>query len=105
MKLTDLHPRWIGAGGEGVFDAEHNPMPERHGVGIILDCPCGNSEHEHRLFVPFRNPLDGGEQLSNQQGWERTGETFEDLTLSPSIHRIGGCAWHGWIRNGEIINA
>ncbi len=37
--------------------------------------------------------------------WQRTGETFDTLTLTPSIHsrkEKGGCGWHGFITNGEV---
>lgn len=44
----------------------------------------------------MQNPLDY---------WERTGDTFDTLTLKPSIQRVGGCAWHGFITNGEVIGA
>jgi len=98
MRLVDLNPGWVGAGGEGVTDADGNPVPERHGVGVSCDCPCGCAT---RLFVPFANPLDGDQQY-DRQGWQRTGDTFETLTLTPSIHRIRGCAnsWHGYLTDG-----
>ena len=41
MKLTDLNPRWVGAGGEGISDADGNPVPARAGIGLSFDCPCG----------------------------------------------------------------
>ena len=123
MKLTDLHPNWMGAGGDGVSQPglepcascagagcevchstgkKYIPAPERHGVGVILDCPCGC---ESPLYVPFSNPLDGGAQLQPGSGWNRTGETFETLTLTPSILRSrnrGGCGWHGFITGGVV---
>ena len=102
MKLIELNPKWIGAGGEEVFDKDHNPIPERTGVGVGFDCPCGC---ESRCFIPFTNPLDGGPAIQDRVTWERTGDIFENLTLTPSILRIGGCAWHGFITNGEIVNA
>lgn len=104
MRLSDLSPRFVGAGGEGVYRADGSPAPERAGVGIMLSCPCGCASD---LYVPFDKPLDGGPPLDSDSRhvWQRQGETFENLTLSPSILRIGGCGWHGWIRNGEIINA
>lgn len=104
MKLVDLNPQWLGAGGEGVTRADGSPAPERHGVGVAFDCPCGNHDEYHRCYVPFANPLDGGEQLE-ARGWQRTGETFETLTLTPSIFRKvenGGCGWHGFITNGDV---
>jgi hypothetical protein len=103
VKLTDLNPSFIGAGGPGISTrtaaGELEPVPARHGVGLSLDCPCGCGVG---CYVPFANPLDGGPQY-DAQGWQRTGDTFETLTLSPSIQRLSGCKWHGFIRNGEII--
>ena len=103
MKLTDLNPQFLGAGGDGISNADGSPAPERHGIGVMLECPCGAPDSP--LFVPFANPLDGGPQ-HGPQGWKRTGDTFETLTLTPSILRTGSlceCKWHGYITNGEII--
>lgn len=104
-KLITLHPQWVGAGGEGITDSQGNPVLERFGIGIDFDCPCGC---QSPCYVPFSNPLDGGSPLNDgHHTWQRTGETFETLTLTPSIQRIAGCdnKWHGFIRDGEIINA
>ena len=110
MKLADLNPRWIGAGGEGIFRrnaaGELEPAPRREGVGIMFDCPCGLDRGcEGWVYVAFSNPRDGGAPIASpgQPTWARTGESFETLTLSPSILRVGGCGWHGWVRNGEVI--
>lgn len=101
MRLTELDPGWMAAGGEGISDKDGNPVPRREGVGVVFDCPdgCGIP-----CYVPFANPLDGGASHDPQRhGWQRTGETFETLTLTPSILRRGGCGWHGFITNGEVI--
>jgi hypothetical protein len=93
MKLTDLHPVFLG-GADG-----------RTGVGVQFDCPCGADDSP--CYVPFANPLDDGPQYG-AQGWQRTGETFDTLTLTPSILRTFstcGCQWHGWITNGEVVSA
>lgn len=133
MRLTDLHPYFMGAGGDGVsqhvsdppyghdgFEASGRPQncpeshwepaPVRYGVGVCFDCPCGDHDEGHRCYVPFSNPLDGGPALdrhgwNGSGGWQRTGETVETLTLTPSILRsraTGGCGWHGFITNGEV---
>lgn len=113
MKLIDLHPEFLGAGGEGISNADGSPAVERVGVGVQFDCPCGC---DSPCFVPFANPLDGCEPIhtGKNNGWQRTGDTFENLTLTPSILRTRwtdskgnehGCGWHGFIRNGEIVNA
>lgn len=101
MKLIDLNPSWVGAGGEGVSDAAGNPVPRREKVGVSLNCPCGC---EHELFVPFANPEDGLGPIYPGRGWQRTGDTLETLTLVPSIQReLPKRCWHGFITNGEII--
>ena len=101
VKLTDLEPHFIGAGGEGITRADGSPAPERHGVGLMCNCPCGC---DRQLYVPFANPLDGGSPIDARQGWQRTGDTFETLTLTPSILRKGPetCGWHGFVTDGEI---
>jgi Family of unknown function (DUF6527) len=101
MKLADLNPQLLCTGGSGVRDSEGNAIPVTHGVGITFDCPCGNHDEAHRCYVPFANPIGPGPHV-NAKGWQRTGDTFETLTLSPSIQRIGDCRWHGFIRNGEV---
>jgi hypothetical protein len=101
MRLTELNPSWIGAGGEGVT-CNGLPVPERHGIGLICDCPCGCG---NTLYIPFKNPLDNGIQYGEGTSWDREGDNFENITLSPSIRRIareGSCGWHGFIRKGNI---
>lgn len=100
MRLADLNPRWVGAGGEGISDGHGNPVPERSGVAISFDCPCGAGD---RCVIEFSNPLDGGPTYrTDGHTWERTGETFEELTLRPSIQRMDACRWHGFLTNGEF---
>lgn len=99
MKLVDLNAEFIGAGGPGITDKDGNEKPERHGVGVILECPCGACGRH--LYVPFANPLDGGPAVDSRTGWQRTGDTLETLTLRPSVLRREGCKWHGFITDGE----
>lgn len=103
MRLTDLNPGWVGVGGEGVTNGDGSPVRERRGIGVMFDCPCGAAFSP--CYVPFANPLDGGPQ-HGAQGWRRVGDTFDSLTLTPSILRTGSkcaCKWHGYITNGEVI--
>jgi hypothetical protein len=97
-RLVELNPRWVGAGGEDVRNADGSPAPRREGVAVSFDCPCGCAD---RCFIPLTTGLDG--EPFDSRGWDRTGETFETLTLTPSIQRVGGCAWHGWLRDGSLI--
>ncbi len=108
MKLTDLNPSWIIAGGDGIRDKDGNPVPKRTGIGMMFDCPCGSCDE--RSYVSFSNPLDGGDPCLNnpkESSWHRNGDTFETMTLNPSIRSVkekGGCGWHGWIRNGVVTS-
>lgn len=68
MRLTDLHPGWVNAGGEGISNADDSPAILRIGVGVIFDCPCGNTDESHQLYVPFANPIDGS--ASEERGWQ-----------------------------------
>lgn len=103
MRITNLNAEWVGYGGDGVtYSATGLPVPRRERVGVHMDCPCGTCGQA--LFVSFSNPDDGLGPTStnpNHPTWERAGETLETLTLRPSIQRIGGCEWHGFITNGE----
>lgn len=103
MRITTLNPTFLGAGGPGIYNADMTPSTPRHGVGILMDCPCGNADESHQLYVPFKNPLDGGPSV-NDRGWDRAGDTFDTLTLNPSVLRLEGCKWHGWIKNGEATS-
>lgn len=108
MRLLDLSPRWFDVPGTGT---------DKDGVTFL--CPhC----REVRLAVQFANPVDAEPKplMSNKDQrrhvhdlgtfdvppgtlWGRTGETFETLTLNPSVDASQAGHWHGWIRNGEAV--
>ncbi len=86
--LVDADPHWVDYG-------------ERRGVLLQFECPIHDGCH---LGVPVDPALDGGPPPEGR-GWKRTGDTFETLTLSPSIRILGGangCRWHGFIRGGRF---
>ncbi len=103
MRLTDLDPHWYAYAG-------------RHGQGIDFDCPHCPAGQRTKLAVAFANPLDGGppEELRDFKFpdgtagrtvyWYRTGETFDMLSLSPSVdaQSRGVGHWHGFITQGEV---
>lgn len=89
-KLADLDACFLGT---------HGSDP-RTGIGVQFECPCGC---DSPIYVAFDRPLDGGPPLPGERCWTRTGDTIETLTLRPSILRIGGCGWHGWVTDGEAV--
>jgi hypothetical protein len=109
MRLTDLSPHWIALFG---WSAE-----SQFYVGVSFLCPhCDPSAPEHganrrrRLAVMFHPPIDPDNWLARilapvSEGKHQrvSGETFDTLTLSPSIgfDHIGH--WHGHIVNGAIL--
>jgi hypothetical protein len=94
MKLSELEPRWVGHSNSGVLLR----------MGITFLCPHCRSI---RIGVMFRNPsVTGlnGEIVWPEQSkqWHHEGETFNDLTLTPSIDVSKYGHWHGTIVLGEI---
>lgn len=110
-RLADCNPQWVeNYHGTGIVDA------------VSFDCPEGHVECLH--VIPFTPALDGASCARAGAQWVRSGDTFETLTLSPSIARrpkyasreealAAGClpeyiddsllcAFHGFITNGAI---
>lgn len=96
MRLVDLEPRWTAA------KTTFRYAEDRRGMGVSFLCPHCRST---RLAVFFKNPIDGHEPAEGELLWDRAGDTFDTLSLSPSID-AGAIQfkqhWHGHITNGEI---
>jgi hypothetical protein len=93
VKLADLQPAWVTKTGRV--------------IGVRFTCPCC---HGCQVGVLFANPPDGGaphpndpQCVGNNDGerWDREGDTFDDLTLRPSIDGSPS-HWHGFVTKGEI---
>lgn len=78
-RLADCNPKWVETS-DGVTCA------------VRFDCPEGHVDCVH--VIPFTPRLDGSAldaaKWYGRSGaiWQRTGDTFEALTLSPSIRRV-----------------
>lgn len=107
MKLTELEPHWIGLNG---WAAE-----EPFYIGLSFLCPhCPADAPEHgerrrrRLAVSFWPPIDPGNWLPRISappaiGHKRvSGDTFDTLTLAPSVGFDSIGHWHGHIIDGLI---
>ncbi len=111
-RLVDCNPHFVESSGVT--------------CAVYFECPEGHGDCKH--IIPFTPALDGSATSWHGQNggamWQRTGDTFETLTLSPSIRRIRRhasreaaiaagcipeyvtesmtCALHIFIVNGEI---
>jgi hypothetical protein len=91
VRLVDLNPRWLSHA-EG-----------REGTFIDFDCPCGACGSS--ISIAVDPPLDGGVPAADAaHQWKREGESFDTLTLRPSLERKDHCRWHGFITNGEVTS-
>ena len=105
MKLTELNPRWvIGDRYDTQDGTQHFDLSGRHGMGISFKCPV---HKEHRLVVFFENPLDGLPAQYGKNLWKRDGNSFDTITLTPSIDASGNVmwpdCWHGFIKHGDVV--
>ena len=78
-------------------------------------CPAcyranGGKVGTHRIGIDFiggRTP--DKDCVHNDKGqpvrWTASNDPLATLTLSPSIQIIGGCTWHGYVRNGRSEDA
>jgi hypothetical protein len=112
-RLVDLDAEWIKRAGRA--------------VGVRFTCPVndGTGPHrdDHSICVLFANPFDGGPAHpddpscpgnSSGRRWTRAGDTFDTLSLSPSVDctKGEGCdrpehskcshthCWHGHVESG-----
>lgn len=107
MRLIDLSPHWIGL--------NNWATPDPFYIGVSFLCPhcLALSLPEHgpmrvrRLAVSFWPPIDPANWMGrimpipHDKFHQRvSGETFETLTLEPSVGLDPH--WHGRITNGEM---
>lgn len=112
-RLIDYAPHWItfpniADGVRFYFGVSFiNPM------GECGPCPTCSKPRDERLAVSFWPPIDPDgligkislppEQVTSQYHHRASGETFDTLTIVPSIGLDP--RWHGNITNGEIAPA
>ncbi len=102
MRLIEFNPRWI----TGIRADIPETRGKRGQIGITFLCPHCRMQ---RLGVLFEPPIDDNvlwlfatwKPIAGKR-WERSGETFDTLTLIPSVDASTYGHWHGTIKNGEI---
>ncbi len=108
MKLTELEPRWITFGSAATAEEFKG---KRWYIGLSFLCPHCQVQ---RVAVFFENDIDDGVRWAYETWdglndipahnllWRREGDTFETMTLIPSIDLTLHGHWHGSIVNGVI---
>jgi hypothetical protein len=106
MRLIELDPRWF------TFAHPADGVDIRFGLTFL--CPHCRTQ---RLGVEFDPPIDPAGLIAKfgiqfpqaNRVWKREGDTFETLTLSPSIDASRAATiefdghWHGHITAGNVI--
>lgn len=97
MRLSDLDPRWFKHFSEGPIS------------GISFLCPCCRTQ---RIAVGFAPTFDDAALVRTGVPWPhpqvkgpiwtRSGETFETISLFPSLDASRHGHWHGFIEKGEV---
>lgn len=102
VRLVDAEPCFYDWAPDRALNPKLAALPDRRGLGVLFMCPIHEDCH---VGVAFANPIDGFPPMENTKTWQRDGDTFETLTLSPSIKVLGGeggCQWHGFIKAGLL---
>jgi hypothetical protein len=112
-KLPDGTTQWGG------FDVDTFIQVETlaEAQGIWFDCPKCYAAWKtgtdptlvgvHGILIWFSDRGVPDRLGVNSEGravrWNVSGTDFSNLTLTPSILLLGGCNWHGWVTNGEVV--
>jgi hypothetical protein len=129
MRLTELDPRWFaepGREGQGVvFLCPHcrggyiaAPFTNPLDGGAPFDVGTEQARPIRRLWEILYGDVESpAEKGTTRAGavlpvgawvippgclWQRTGDTFETLSLSPSVDASRAGCWHGFLTNGAI---
>lgn len=100
MRLADLDARFVVATDTGWRDVDAFADAQ----GVLFDCPkCLG----HKIMAWWPNaPSQLAGDPSGGKRWNASGTSLDDLTLSPSILLTSpeGCGWHGFVRDGKILD-
>lgn len=102
MRLVDLEARFLRVAHPGHFTGTEF----EHAQGIVFLCPLcfrknGGEVGTHSVIVWFAE-RGVPDNLDPKGRWEAVGTCLNDLTVTPSIQVVGGCAWHGYVVKGEV---
>jgi hypothetical protein len=108
LKLAELQPRLLRyAPKDGhIYHETVDTMAEAQ--GMILLCPkCfvtnGGEVGTHSVICWFVGRGVPDDAVPGPARWGASGLSLADLSLNPSVLLKGGCGWHGFITNGEVV--
>lgn len=85
------------------LDGEFFTIVGRPNEKDVLYFTCPLCPDGHGIMVSFKPPS----LFPSGAVWQKTGETLEDVTISPSINCDVGpdspCKFHGWVRGGKVV--
>ena len=98
LRLLDKPPDDVAGWEAGMMWPSELYGPSDAGYSVVLRRHRDAAGHEWPIVWHTRSRADeAGDPM-----WTVTG-TPPAITVAPSIHVIG--VWHGWIRNGELVEA
>lgn len=108
MRLAELEPQFVvrEVREDGVYHVRTDALAQAQGVRFLCPkCFAANGGAVGTHMVLCWAPGVPADAEPGPGRWPMTGTSLEDLTLTPSIQLNGGCAWHGFVRDGEVIHA
>lgn len=116
MRLTELAPEWMcyEVRSDGIYHVRVDGIGAAQGIMFL--CPkCfvanGGPVGTHAVICWSRSRGVPDEASPGPGRWTLEGSSFEDLTLNGDggsrsvLLTCGGCAWHGFVTNGEVTEA
>ena len=122
---TRIEERTFRVGEQATWEERGRPTEKRTGPsqhiltvetlaeaqGVEFLCPKCFAENGGPVGTHWCSVSFEGRGVADDQGthdaqgqpvrWQVSGTDLSDLTTQPSILIVGGCAWHGFITNGE----
>lgn len=111
MRLRDLDAHFIGKAKIEEEDVRsYERLPGIEGAqGIMFQCPKCAGTSGHYVICWFATPVNAPrvpDKVNPGPGrWNPQGFSIDDLTFVPpgavSVQLLGGCNWHGFVKNGD----
>lgn len=102
MRLASLDPLWVPIGG-GQKRGFIFRCPHCKEKWLLCKTVFADLDEQEMIFQNRRIQAPDFIPVADRAVWHIIGD-FLDMQVSPSIDASASGHWHGWIRNGEIVN-